>query len=118
MDKKRGASKTAVFITRLGMGSAPEELSMLLLKNYLNLLKSENLVPAYICLYAQGVKCACEGSSVIDELRALEAAGARIISCKTCLGYYNLSSKLLAGIEGTMLDIIEVQNMYDKHINL
>ena len=118
MTTKSESGKTAIFITKMGMGTATSELSMLLLKNYLTLLKSEDLVPSYICLYAQGVHCASEGSSVIEELAALEAAGARVISCKTCLNFYGLNEKLRAGSAGTMLDIIEIQNMCKKHINL
>ncbi len=112
------SNKIAVMINREGMGDGSRELSIILVKNYLTLLKSENRVPAYICLYADGVKLACEGSSVYMELKALEESGCKVIICKTCLNFYNLSEKLMCGTVGTMLDIIDVQHNTTKIINL
>jgi hypothetical protein len=118
MSTNSASSKKAVFITRKGMGTAPEELSMLLLKNYLTLLKSESSAPTYICLYAEGVMLSCKGSPVSDELRALEADGTKILSCKTCLNFYEMAGNLEVGIAGTMLDILEIQNICPKIITL
>ncbi|MDP3453054.1 MAG: DsrE family protein [Bacteroidales bacterium] len=111
-------NKIAVMINREGMGEGSPELSIILVKNYLTLLKSENRVPAYICLYADGVKLACEGSPVCMELKALEESGCKVIICKTCLIFYNLLEKLVCGTVGTMLDIIDVQHNTTKIINL
>ncbi len=118
MKERELNSKIAVMITREGMGEGPRELSLILVKNYLTLLKSENRVPSFICLYADGVKLACEESSVIRELKALEESGCKLIICKTCLNFYNLSQKLMCGTVGTMLDIIDVQHNTTKIINL
>ena len=111
-------SKTSIFITKYGMGTAPDELSILLLKNYLTLLKSENRIPAYICLYADGVKCACTGSPVIEEFKVLEQAGAKIFICKTCLNFYNIIDAVEVGNTGTMMDIMEIQHHSKLLINL
>ena len=118
MAERNTNEKVAIFITREGMGDAPEQLSQLLVKNYLTLLLSEERIPSYICLYANGVKLACDGSSVIDELKKLEEAGAKIVLCKTCLNYFNLLDKVQTGTVGTMLDIIDIQHNSTKIINL
>lgn len=111
-------NKTAIFVTKYGMGDAPEALSHLLLKNYLTLLKSENRVPAYICFYAEGVKCACTGSPVLEELKVLEQSGSKIFICKTCLNYYELLDSIEVGNTGTMLDIMDIQHHNKLLINL
>ncbi len=118
MNKPAENNITAVFITKNGMGEAPSELSLLLLKNYLTLLKSENRVPSYICLYADGVKTACTGSPVINEFKVLETAGSKIFICKTCLNFYNLSNNLEVGNPGTMLDIMDIHHHSKLLINL
>lgn len=110
--------KIAIIVCRNGMGEAPEDLSHLLIKNYFTLLNSEERYPAYICFYGDGVKLTCFGSHIIEELKALEQNGSKIIICKTCLAYNNLLEKVKVGTVGTMLDIIDVQHNSTKLINL
>ena len=111
-------SKVAVIINKSGMGHAPKELSDVLIKNYLTLLYQEERKPAYICLYADGVFLACEGSHVIEELRNLEKSGTKIVICKTCLVFNSLLEKVAVGNVGTMIDIIDVQHNSTKVITL
>ena len=112
------ASKITVVINRFGMGDAPEELSLTLVKNYLSLMAQEEMLPSYICLYANGVKLVLEGSPVIEELKALEEKGTKILICKTCLNYFNAVDKTLLGTVATMVDIIGAQTNCDKVINI
>jgi hypothetical protein len=37
-------------------------------------------------IYTDGVRLVCAGAPVLEELRALEASGVRLILCSTCLG--------------------------------
>jgi len=68
--------------------------------------------------YTDGVKLACQGSPVLEELRALEKAGARLILCQTCLTYFNLEDKVEVGIVGGMGDIVEALNRAWKVVSL
>lgn len=111
-------SKIAVMVNKNGMGDSSPELTHALIKNYFTLLKSENHVPSYICMYADGVKFACEGSNILEELAQLEEAGSKIILCKTCLVFNNLLDKIKIGTVGTMLDIIDIQHNSTKVITL
>lgn len=110
--------KITVIVNRYGMGNADEELSLLLAKNYFTLLYEENNIPAYICFYAEGVKLTIEGSPVIEELKALESKGAKLLVCKTCLNYYKAVEKVKAGTVATMLDIIGAQQNCTKAITI
>lgn len=118
MSTRDGNAKVAVIIDRFGMGEADRELSHTLLKNYLNLLISEMRVPAYICMYGEGVKCACRESGFSDELKKLENMGAKVVICKTCLSHYKLMDEVAAGVVGTMIDIIDIQHNSTKIIKL
>ena len=57
-------------------------------------------------------------SEFIDKMAALEAAGVRLILCRTCLEYFGLLEKARAGIVGGMTDILEGQLRADKVIAL
>ncbi len=111
-------SETVLLITRNGMGEAEPELQQRLITTYLKLLDENNILPAAICFYANGVRLVVEGSPVIDVLRSLETKGVHLVLCSTCLNYYNLSDQVLAGIVAGMTDIIEAQRRASKVIAL
>jgi hypothetical protein len=54
-------------------------------------LDENNLLPAVICFYANGVQLVIKDSPVITSLKSLEAKGMHLILCSTCLNYYNLT---------------------------
>ena len=111
-------SSTVILITNEGMGKADAVLQKKLIGTYLHLLNEHNLLPAAICLYTDGVKLAVAGSQVIEELRALEAKGVRLILCSTCLNYFGLADQVQVGIVGGMADIIEAQWKAEKVISI
>ncbi|GAB4399698.1 MAG: hypothetical protein OHK0052_23270 [Anaerolineales bacterium] len=75
-------------------------------------------MPKAIGFYTEGVRLCVTGSPVLEELRALEAKGVRLILCSTCLNFYGLSEQVAVGIVGGMTDIIEAQFLADKVIVL
>jgi predicted peroxiredoxin len=111
-------SDTVLLITRNGMGDAEPALQHKLITTYLKLLDENNILPAAICFYANGVRLVVEGSPVIDLLKSLEAKGVRLVLCSTCLNYYNLTEQVKVGIVGGMTDILEAQQRASKVITL
>ncbi|GAB4284241.1 MAG: hypothetical protein Kow0068_09250 [Marinilabiliales bacterium] len=110
--------KTALIISRFGMGEGHAELTEKLITNYFKLLVDEKYNVDYICFYADGVKLVCENSPVLDYLNKLQDSGVKLIACKTCLNYYGLLDKIKTGIAGTMIDIMDIQYNVDKVITL
>jgi hypothetical protein len=102
------ASKAIVIIFKSnGMGETGEQpLKEKLTKTFLTLTRQNPNLPRAICFYTEGVRLACEGSPVLEELRALEAAGVHLILCQTCLDYFGLKDKVRVGIIGGMGDIM------------
>jgi len=111
-------SETVLLITRNGMGDAEPALQQKLITTYLKLLNENNILPAVICFYANGVRLVVEGSPVIDSLKSLEAKGVHLVLCSTCLNYYNLTEQVQVGIVGGMTDILEAQRRAGKVISL
>jgi sulfur relay (sulfurtransferase) complex TusBCD TusD component (DsrE family) len=109
---------TILVFTRYGLGDAPSELQQRLAGKFLSLIDTEATLPAKILFYTEGVKLACEGSPLVDQLRALRARGVELILCSTCLDYYGLTDRIAVGIVGGMPDIIEAMHMVNKVISL
>jgi len=100
---------TTILVTRNGMGEADFELQSKLINTYFRLLNENDILPAVICFYADGVKLVVNGSPVLDTLKSLEEKGVRLVLCNTCLNFYGLAEKVQVGVVGGMGDIIEAQ---------
>ena len=111
-------SDTVILITRNGMGEGEPALQQKLIDTYLKLLYENNINPAAICFYTEGVRLVVEGSPVLDTLKSLEARGVRLVLCSTCLNYYNLTDQVRVGIIGGMTDILEAQFRAGKVISI
>ncbi len=109
---------TVLVFTRNGLGDAPTELQQKLAVKFLQLNLDANMLPAKILFYTDGVKLACEGSPVIDELKALKDRGVELILCSTCLDYFDLRDEVQVGVVGGMPDIIEALSAAGKVISL
>jgi len=107
-----------LLITSYGMGKGPEELQIMLMSKYLQLLVQGEIFPAAICFYSEGVKLVIDASPVLDQLALLEMKGVRLIVCSTCLDYFGLTKKVNIGIVGGMADILEAQFRAGKVITL
>ncbi len=96
-----------IIFKNYGMGITGEQpLRDRLTKTFLTLTRQNPNLPKVICFYTEGVRLACEGSPVLDELRVLEAQGVRLVLCQTCLDYFGLGEKVRVGIVGGMADIM------------
>jgi intracellular sulfur oxidation DsrE/DsrF family protein len=118
MNPSPDLSGAVLVVSREGMGSGPPELQRRLLSTYLGLLLENRWTPLAVCFYTDGVKLLTEGSPVLEPLRALEAAGVRLIACKTCLDYFEIGDKLRVGIVGGMGDILAATALAAKVIAL
>jgi sulfur relay (sulfurtransferase) complex TusBCD TusD component (DsrE family) len=78
----------------------------------------ENKIPAAIFFYAEGVKLNLHGSVIEDLLLELENRGTLILTCTTCLNFYNVSSELATGKNGGMPDLIRLTGSSEKVITL
>ena len=109
---------TVLLFTRNGMGDAPADLQRKLAVKFLQLNLDANALPAKILLYTAGVKLACEGSPVVNELKAMQDRGVELILCSTCLDYFGLRDRVQVGIVGGMPDIVEALSEAEKVISL
>ncbi len=108
---------TMILFTRNGMGDAPAELQQKLAGIFLNMLNKDT-APGVVAFYGEGVKLTCDGSPVLEQLRALAAQGTTLVICQTCLDYFALRDKVRVGTVGGMGDIVAAMGSADKVISV
>lgn len=95
------------------MGVGDEKLGRVLMKAFFKtLVESKKLI-----FVNSGVKLTIEGSEVLEEIKELEKRGVEVLSCGTCLDYYNLKEKLRVGVISNMYDIVNSLMEADKVIS-
>jgi selenium metabolism protein YedF len=95
---------SVVVVSSNTMGSGDDVLGAVLMKSFLHTLTEAEVKPDVMIFFNAGVKLAAQGSDVLDDLKLLSDAGVRILSCGTCLNFFELKDRLAVG---------EVTNMYD-----
>lgn len=112
-DAEKGEAKTKtkrcgqgkiVLIPSEYMGTGDPVLGEILLKGFIYTLTELEEFPEKILLYNSGVKLAIKGSESVQDLIKLADAGVEILSCGTCLDFYQVTSDLQVG---------KVTNMYE-----
>ena len=108
--KMQTGDRVVVFSSKT-MGKGSDELGEILVKSFIYTLTESTPYPSTLIFYNGGVYLTCEGSPVLEDLKKLEKEGVEIISCGTCLDYYNLKDKLQVG------EISNMYTIYDKMRN-
>ena len=98
---------TVVAISSAAMGRGDDELGRTLMKGFLYALTQLEELPRTILFYNGGAALTCEGSAMLEDLKALEAQGVEILTCGTCLNFYGLTEKLAVGSVTNMYTIAE-----------
>jgi selenium metabolism protein YedF len=98
------------------MGEGIDELGDVLMKGFIYTLTEMDTLPKTILFYNGGAKLTVEGAPTLADLKGLEGEGVEILTCGTCLNYYNLDGKLEVGEVTNMYTIMERLQGADKVI--
>ena len=107
---------TVVAVGSSGMGNGDDTLGGILIKGFLYALAHQDEAPEAVLFYNGGAFLTTEGSESIEDLKLLEERGTKILTCGTCLDYYNLKEKLVAGGVTNMYDIVSMLSSAEKVI--
>jgi len=100
--------KKTIIINSETFGSGSEELGKRLMGSFFRKLCMLESKPDTIIFYNSGVKLLAKGSSVLDAVDTLFNAGVDILACGTCVTYYKLNDKLIAGRVSNMQEIASI----------
>ncbi len=99
---------TLLYLASDQMGQGDPALGRKLLATYLEKLAASEVQIDLVGCLNDGVRLTSEGSPVLESLKALEARGARIASCGTCLDHLGIREELAIGEVGNMDMTVEV----------
>lgn len=91
------------------MGSGEEKLGKTLMKGFVYALTQQDVLPETVLLYNSGAYLSCKDSDSLEDLLFLESRGVEILTCGTCLNYYEISEMLGVGTATNMYEIVEKQ---------
>ena len=87
------------------MGHGSDELGAVLMKAFIHTAVDLDHRPDIMIFYNTGVKLTASDSDVIDDLKALEEKGVKLLICGTCVNFFNLTGKIGVGNISNMYDI-------------
>jgi selenium metabolism protein YedF len=107
-----------VMVTSSGMGQGEPDLGEKLLESFFRMLQENGTGPKKMIFINSGIFLTTEGSPLIDTITEFENDGVEILSCGTCLDYYERADKLLVGAVTTMRDTVSAMLQADKIIQI
>ena len=101
---------------RIGFGD--DALGIKLMVSFLRTLKEMGVDLWRLVFVNNGVKLTIDNSEVLEDLKAYEKEGLKIMVCGTCLNHFNLLDRKQVGETTNMLDIVTAMQLADKVINI
>lgn len=111
---KRENTVIAIGSAQMGFGSA--ELGDLLMKGFIYAVSHAETLPRTILFYNSGARLTSFDSPILEDLKAMEQRGVQILTCGTCLDFYEIKNYLSVGAVTNMYQIVEIMNAADKLI--
>jgi selenium metabolism protein YedF len=105
---------TFLYLNSDKMGSGDPALGSKLMLAFLKNLAASQVEVDLVGCVNDGVQLTRKGSPALDHLKALEAKGATIASCGTCLEHLGIENELAIGVVGKMEQTIEVMATADR----
>ena len=99
--------KGVILIGSNSFGIGDNKLGEMLMGGFLNTLLDSDPKPEKLIFINNGVRLTTEGSEMLETLALLEEKGVKILSCGTCLDYFNLRDKLKVGVTTNMYEMVD-----------
>ncbi len=110
--------KTLVFIGSDCLGSGDDDLGCALMLAAIKNMPEAELIPSHIIFMNSGVRLVATGSPVLKDLQELAEAGCDIISCGTCLDWFNMQDSFAVGRRGTMVEALNLMDNAEHLVKL
>lgn len=116
LDEEKG--DIAILVTSNLFGKGSEELGEILMRSFLYTLTEMAERINSLIFMNSGVYLTSEGSPVLEHLLVLQDSGVEILSCGTCLDFYELKEKFLVGKVTNMYMAMEILSNATKSITI
>ncbi|GIM29623.1 hypothetical protein CPJCM30710_22890 [Clostridium polyendosporum] len=108
----------SIIISSDKLGNGDDVLGNTLMKTYVYALSESDVLPKNLIFINGGVKLTIEGSIILGSLNILKNRGVNILSCGTCLDFYDIKEKLAVGEITNMYTIVEIMNTSKNTIKI
>lgn len=102
------SGSTGYLITSDKLGKGSDDLGRILMKSFLYTVSEKTPYPEFMIFVNSAVKLTTEGSECIDDLMKLKEGNVEIVSCGTCLDFFEIKSKLKVGSISNMYTIVDM----------
>jgi len=118
-ENRNGTSESVAIMIRSNLfGQGEAELGQVLMKSFLFSLNELDIRVTHVIFMNSGIFLTIEGSPVLETLKVLEEKGVEILSCGTCLDFYQAKDKLAVGSVTNMYTAMEVLTSAGRSITL
>ncbi|OEF95930.1 sulfurtransferase-like selenium metabolism protein YedF [Desulfuribacillus alkaliarsenatis] len=107
-----------VLITSKTLGDGAVELGEKLMSNYLIALSEGEVLPSHILLINTGVELVKQGEKTVNSIKMLADNGVTVLTCGTCLDYYQLKEQLAVGQVSNIYSFRDIMADADNVITL
>ncbi|NYB73021.1 sulfurtransferase-like selenium metabolism protein YedF [Sedimentibacter hydroxybenzoicus DSM 7310] len=115
---EKNSTKSGYVITTDKLGKGSDDLGKILMKSFLYTLSETKPYPEFLIFLNSGVKLTTLGSDSLEDLKKLNEDGVKIVSCGTCLDFFEIKSNLQVGSISNMYDIVEIITESEKTITI
>jgi len=89
------------------IGEGDNELGLVLAGSLLNTIKEYDVLPQKIIFLNSGINLVLKGAPALVHLTELETRGVELITCGTCLNYFEKTDQLAVGRITNMYEILD-----------
>ena len=107
-----------IAISSDSMGRGDEELGRVLMRSYLHTLTEVEPRPEALVFFNNGVLLGVDGSPALNDLRAIEARGTKLLLCGTCVSAFEMEGRIAVGAISNMYAISETMLRAASVINI
>jgi selenium metabolism protein YedF len=100
------------------VGEGDEDLGLVLAGSLLNTIKEYDVLPQKIIFLNSGINLVLKGAPALVHLSELEKRGVDLITCGTCLNYFEKADQLAVGRVTNMYEILDSLLKTGKVINV
>ncbi|MFO8060196.1 MAG: sulfurtransferase-like selenium metabolism protein YedF [Bacillota bacterium] len=93
-------------------------LGRILVRSFIHTIADDDYLPRVMIFLNRGVYLTCAGSAVLEDLLVLQSRGVQILSCGTCLDYFDLKDELSVGSVTNMYTIEETLTRAGRVLSL
>lgn len=111
-------SGEVILFTSNKIGSGNDELGGVLIKGFMFTLTETKPLPRAMLFLNGGVELTTINEATVEHIKSLESMGVEVLSCGTCLDYYNLKDELKVGSVTNMYTIVETMKNSSKLITI